>query len=503
PPVGKMLTVRHEEATAQWPGFAWPQTLLRACADELGLQWRHRERFFDDFAYENLLPHRFSQNGPDLAVGDLDGDGREDVFVGGAAGQAGAVWLQTAAGTFAGRPQPALVADAEYEDMGAALFDADGDGDLDLFVVSGSNEYLDRTEMYQDRLYLNDGRGGLQRAPDALPRITASGSCVVPADFDGDGDQDLFVGGRLVPQAWPQPARSYLLRNEGGRFVDVTEALAPGLARAGLVTTAAWADHDGDGDADLWVAGEWMPLRVWENEGGSFTERTEALGLEELTGWWYALYPFDPDGDGDLDLLAGNMGLNYRFQPRPQAPLEAFYADFDGGGGGDVVLARWENGKLYPVKGRDNLSERLKFIRNKYPSFAQFGAAEVYDIFGDKLEDALHLKANTFTSCWFENRGNGQWQMHALPAEAQWAPIMDVAAMDVDGDGKEEWLVVGNLYGTEVETPRMDAGVGAVLRWTGEEIAAMPSVRTGFYVPDDARAVAICRVQGRGVVALT
>ncbi len=502
PPVGKMLSVRHADAAERRPGFSRPRTMLRACADELGLAWRHRERFFDDFAYENLLPHRFSQNGPDLAVGDLDGDGREDVFVGGAAGQAGAVWLQTAAGTFAERPQPALVADAAFEDMGAALFDADGDGDLDLYVVSGSNEYLDRAEMYQDRLYLNDGKGNLKRAPQALPHIAASGSCVVPSDFDGDGDLDLFVGGRIVPQHYPEPARSYLLRNEGGRFVDVTETVAPALARAGLVTAAAWADHDGDGDADLWVTGEWMPLRVWENEGGAFTERTAEMGLAEMTGWWYALFPFDPDGDGDLDMLAGNMGLNYRFQPTAREPLEAFYADFDGGGGGDVVLARWENGKLYPVKGRDNLSERLKFIRNKYPSFAQFGAAEVYDIFGDKLKDALHLKAHTFASCWLENAGEGQWVVHRLPAEAQWSPVMDVTAMDINGDGREEWLAVGNLYGTEVETPRLDAGLGVVLQWRNGHMQALSASVSGFYVPDDARAVAVCRVQRRAL-ALT
>ncbi len=503
-PASGMHTLRYAEADAEWKGVEPPPTWLQECTPRLGLVHRHEERPFDDFAYENLLPHRFSQNGPDLAVGDLNGDGLDDLFVGGAAGQAAKVWLQTPEGRFVEKPQPALVADAAFEDMGAALFDFDGDGDLDLYVVSGSNEYLDQTEMYQDRLYLNDGQGLLRRAAAAvLPRIEASGSCVVPADFDGDGDWDLFVGGRVVPQRYPEPARSYLLRNERGRLVDATETLAKGLARAGLVTAAAWLDHDGDGDLDLWVAGEWMPLRVWENNGEEWIERTETLGFSRLTGWWYCLYPFDPDGDGDIDVLAGNMGLNYRFQPADATPLEAFYADFDGGGGGDVVLARWEEGKLYPVKGRDNLSERLKFIRNKYPSFAQFGAAQVAEIFGDKLKEALHLEARTFASCWLENAGEGQWVVHRLPPQAQWAPLMDVAEMDVDGDGRPEWLGVGNLYGTEVETPRMDAGLGVVLRWSGTELEAVPAALSGFYVPDDARAVAVGRVAGKGPVLWT
>ncbi len=499
-PHSGLLTSSYELAHEQWKGFSWSKPWLQECAPQLGIQYRHREQPFDDFAYENLLPHRFSECGPDLAVGDLNGDGLDDLVVGGAAGQAAHVWLQTPQGRFRPQVQPDFEADSAHEDTGMALFDADGDGDLDLYVVSGSNEFLDQYEMYQDRLYINDGSGHLRKDPNALPKIQASGSCVAPCDFDGDGDMDLFVGGRVVPQHYPEPARSYLLRNEGGRFVDVTEALAEGLAWAGLVSTATWIDHDGDGDMDLWVAGEWMPISVWENQNARFVARTEVFGFDQLKGWWYALHPFDPDGDGDMDVLAGNMGLNYHYQPTDTTPLEVFYADFDGGGGGDVVLARWENGKLYPIKGRDELSERLKFIRNRYTSFAQFGAADVYDIFGEKLKHALHLKATTFASCWLENTGDGQWSVHPLPPQAQWAPLMDVVAVDVNGDGQREWLGVGNLYATDATTPRMDAGVGVVLYWNGNALETLPPYQTGFYVPDDARAVAVSTVRGCGSV---
>jgi enediyne biosynthesis protein E4 len=356
-------------------------------------------------------------------------------------------------------------------------------------VASGGNEQPAGAAYYQDRLYLNDGQGQFTLATGALPALTGSGSCVRPADFDGDGDLDLFVGGRQQPGAYPLPGQSYLLRNEGGRFVDATAALAPALARTGMLTSAVWTDTDGDGDADLVVAGEWMPVQVWENTGGGFSPREL---LPQQQGWWFGLAAGDLDGDGDLDLVAGNLGLNYKYQASPEMPFEVYSKDFDQNGQRDIVLSFYQNNTLYPLRGRSCSSDQIASIKKKFPSYNAFASATLKEVYGDMgLEDALHYQAYTFASTWYENLGNGEWKAHPLPDLAQLSPANDFVLRDFDQDGKLDILLAGNLYVSEVETQRADAGCGLLLKGDGQGNFAPLSVpESGLFVPGDVKALA-------------
>ncbi|RMG68111.1 MAG: VCBS repeat-containing protein, partial [Bacteroidetes bacterium] len=310
----------------------------------------------------------------------------------------------------------------------------------------------------------------------------------------------VFVCGRQAPGAYPLPGRSYLLRNEGGRFTDVTEAQAPGLAEAGMLTQAVWTDYDGDGDPDLATAGAWMPVLIWENEGGALRRR-ELLPQQE--GWWYGLEAADLDGDGDVDLLAGNLGLNYKYHATAEAPFEVYSKDFDGNGQRDIVLSYYQQGNLYPLRGRSCSSQQIPDLKKKFPSYNQFAQATLAEVYGDMgLADALKLQAHTFASCWYENQGNGQWAVHQLPDEAQLSPANAFIVRDFDGDGKTDILLAGNLYTSEVETQRADAGCGLLLRGDGAgHFAPVPVTESGFFVPGDVKAMAWLAEAGLLVVA--
>ena len=482
----QVLTLQQAGASPALPAPAPAPATFEEQTAASGLRFTHRENAFDDYAREVLLPHQMSRFGPALATADVDGDGLTDVFVGGAAGQAGQLFRQVAAGRFA--PLPGRF-DPEHEDLGAAFFDADGDGDPDLYVASGSNEQPAGAAYYQDRLYRNEGEGRFVRVAEALPTLTGSGGQVVPADFDGDGDVDLFVCGRQAPGAYPLPGRSYLLRNEGGRFVDVTEAQAPGLAEAGMVTAAVWTDYDGDGDPDLALAGEWMPVLIWENAGGQLQRREL---LPQQAGWWYGLTAADLDGDGDPDLLAGNLGLNYKYKASAEAPFEVYSKDFDGNGQRDIVLSYYQQGTLYPLRGRSCSAQQIPTLKKKFPSYNQFAQATLSEVYGDMgLADALHLQAYTFATTWYENQGDGRWVAHPLPDLAQLSPSHAFVVRDFDGDGKVDILLAGNLYVSEVETQRADAGCGLVLRGDGRGgFTPLPVPVSGLFLPGDIRALA-------------
>ncbi|MEM9261477.1 MAG: FG-GAP-like repeat-containing protein, partial [Bacteroidota bacterium] len=293
------------------------------------LPYQHRENYFDDYRHQVLLPHKQSQNGPAAAVGDVNGDGLDDLYLGGSSGQAGELYLQTEAGSFSPSSAETFRGGSLLEDVAAIFFEADNDGDLDLYVVSGGNEFEAGSPFYQDRLYLNDGQGNFTVGNDRLPAFTSSGGCVSAADFDQDGDLDLFVGGRLQPHDYPAPAASYLLRNDGGTFTDVTDELAPFLRKLGLVTAAEWTDLDNDGQLDIMVVGEWMPLTVLYQRGDHFEPATDFTDASSpTTGWWFGLGKADLDGDGDDDFIFGNLGENYKYQASPAEPFEVFYDDF-------------------------------------------------------------------------------------------------------------------------------------------------------------------------------
>ncbi len=447
-----------------------------------GINYRHKEQIYNDYDKELLLPHKMSQNGPFLSKADVNKDGLEDFFIGGAKDQAGIIYLQKANNKFTKTLNPVFTTDKKYEDMGSVFFDADQDGDLDLYVVSGSNEFESNKKMYQDRLYLNDGAGMFTKS-NGLPKITSSGSKVSAADFDKDGDLDLFVGGRVVPQAYPNNPKSYLLVNQNGKFVDKTKMLADELSTYGMITDAAWVDIDQDDDLDLLTVGEWSPITLWENTNG----KLKSKALADTDGWWSSISPADLDQDGDIDFVVGNIGLNHKFSASDEKPLHIYCDDFDNTGTNDIVLAYHTEDNLFPVRGRDCSSEQMPFIKDKFPTFDAFSNASLTDIYGEKLDKALHKKAKMFNSIILRNN-NGEFSIESLPLEAQLSSINQTVMLDVDGDNILDLLVVGNMYQTEAETSRADASIGLLMKGASsgsyESIAVSNS---GFFAPEDAK----------------
>ncbi len=451
-----------------------------------GIDFVHREDTVDDFKSEPLLPYRYSRQGPALAAGDVNQDGLDDFFAGNGSGFGAALYIQTPQGNFKKQDGP-WVADSKYEDTGALMFDADGDNKTDIYVVSGGNAQMKEEDLYNDRLYLNTTRGFIKS--NALPALKKSGKCVCSADIDGDGDLDLFIGGRIIPGKYPQPAGSYILRNNGKkneqlRFEDVTPAVAPGLTKAGLVTDAVWVDFDKDGDTDLVIVGEWMRVRFFENNSGIFTEVTDKLGFQNTVGWWYSIHATDVDQDGDIDFIAGNLGQNYKY--REDQSFEVFSNDFDLDGRQDIVLAYMENGVRYPANGFDATVGQIPVIGQRYMTYDEFGKATLEEVYGKSiLDQSLSYKVNMFASVWIENEGKGKFAIHNLPNRAQFSSISDIA--DINYRGKS-YVIGGNLYNSEVETPRNDASVGLILNYNKESgIVAVPPSESGLMIKGEVR----------------
>ncbi|MEE9361556.1 MAG: VCBS repeat-containing protein [Cellulophaga sp.] len=458
----------------------------------------HIENENDDYAWELLLPHKMSQFGPSIGVGDVNGDGREDFYLGGAAGISGKLFLQNKNGTFKEMQKGDWVLDKASEDMGVALIDIDGDKDLDLFVVSGGNEFNVGNKELQDRLYINDGSGNFTKEPNLLPNYLASGSCVVPNDFDQDGDIDLFIGGRLTPRKYPYAADSYLLENRNGKLVNVSQEKAPDMIGLGLVTAASWTDYNNDGLEDLIVVGEWMPVTIFTQlKKGGFQKEI----IENSEGWYYEVKTADMDADGDEDIIVGNLGLNYKYKASPENPFEVHSYDFDSNGSLDIVLSYYEHGISFPVRGKSCSSQQIPSLAEKFPSFESFGDSNLENIYGESLKSALNLKAKTFASAYIENTGNGDFIVNPLPSLAQVSSINSILIDDFDKDGIMDLLVSGNLYPAEIETPRNDAGIGLFLKGNGNGDFSPVSVETsGFFVPNDAKDMKRIKVGNKEVV---
>ncbi len=495
-----VLVISYNGAVEKIPDVVKEARPFKKITQSLDLPFQHQEDPYDDYQHEPLLPHKYSTLGPGVAVADINEDGYQDFFVGNATGAEGKLYLQTAEGGFIEQQGP-WTSDGAFEDTGALFLDADNDGDHDLYVVSGGYDVTRTGKDFQDRLYINIE--GTFHSSESLPVMAASGQAIAACDFDHDGDVDLFLGGRVTAGQYPLPPKSYLLQNNGAqdldlRFEPLTSHGAHDLAEIGMVTSAVWSDINGDGWEDLILAGEWMPVTIFLNEKGSLTNKTQELDMQSKAGWWYGLSALDVDNDGDNDLIAGNLGLNYKYTASFEKPFEVFLNDFDLNGKDDIVLGVHKEGRLLPLRGRECSSQQVPVIKHRYETYREFASADLIDIYGESmLENAVHYQATTFAHYWLENRGNGHFDWHLLPNRSQFSPVSSILPFDYDGDDYPDLLVAGGLYDAEVETPRADAGIGLVLRnRKGEGFEAVPPALSGLYVTGNVKDVQPIVIRG-------
>ncbi|QCR21342.1 VCBS repeat-containing protein [Pontibacter sp. SGAir0037] len=476
-----------------------PETApLQEAAGSYNILFKHLEDDKIDFNVQKTMPHKYTQSGPGIAVGDIDGNGLEDFYIGGASGRPGTFFLQQSTGRFVMSDKQIIRNGPKVEEeMGVLFFDADQDGDLDLYVVSGSYEFEEGSPYFQDKVYKNNGKGIFTLDAEALPALYASGSCVKAADYDQDGDLDLFVGTRVISGKYPLAPASYILQNNNGRFTDVTAQVCPELKTLGMVADALWSDFDGDGQVDLIIAGEWMPVTFFKNKKGKLTNVTEATGLANKIGWWNSLVAGDFDGDGDIDYMAGNLGLNTNYVATEDMPLLVYAKDFDDNGNIDPVLACYmkaEDGtmKAFPMHNRDDLNAQMPRTRSIFARYANYSTATIEQVLKpEETKDALILRATHLANSYIENLGGGKFKLTALPVEAQLAPVYGMVTEDINHDGNLDVLLVGNDYGTEVFTGRYDAFKGLYLQGNGKGgFVPQPLSRSGFYVPGDAKGLA-------------
>jgi enediyne biosynthesis protein E4 len=470
-----------------------------------GLAYAQKVSSRVDYGVQALLPYLISSQGPAIAVADVNGDHLDDVFIAGSGGVAGQLVLQKMDGTFSApaRGEP-WTADKGYEDWGATFFDANGDGLPDLYVASGGYQLTPSSTLLQDRLYINKGGGHFVKDSLALPTMLTSTATVRAGDFTGDGKLDLFVGGRLTPRSYPYPTRSYLLRNDGGHFTDVTKAVAPDLVSpGGMITDAVWVDFDGDGRLDLVTVGEWMPIQFYHNDGKHLRNVTAAMHLPPMRGWWYSLAVGDFDHDGRPDIVAGNLGLNYDYTASTDAPFGIYAGDFTGSRHTDIVLSKKMGDTEYPWAGLVPLGRDIYTLGIKFPTFGSFAQASIQQVLTPaQLQNAVHYQADTFASVFLHNAGGGRFRVTDLPNLAQIAPIKGIVVDDVDGDGNLDLIVAGNLYDVEPNTPRADAGNGLWLRGDGKgHFAPVAPYQSGFLAPRNVSGLALAKTAiGKAVI---
>jgi hypothetical protein len=489
----QLITVKNEEAgtSASKKEQAIGNTLFSDVTGQFNIDFTHKESNYFDFAYQRALPQKYSQLGPPIACGDVNGDGLMDFFVGGAAYQSGKIFIQQANGNFSS--SDLSTGTKNEEDVGALFFDADGDKDVDLLITSGSNEFGTYTGYNHPRLYTNDGKGNFSINSNAFPDEINDIACVVTAaDIDQDGDMDLFIGGRMLPQKYPRSPRSYILRNDHGKFTDITKNVCEGLEYPGLITGAVFTDLNNDKKTDLVICGEWMPLRFFINENGKFKEITEQTGLKNMDGQWRSLQAADLDNDGDMDLIAGNLGLNNKFHISSETPLRLYAGDFDGNRSADIIPAYYikdnnEHYELFPALDRNQLADQVPSIKKKFLLHSDYARATMQDLLkAIPAKDMVEKDCQTTASVWIENLGNGKFITHVLPLEAQFAPINCIVTSDMDGDGNTDILLAGNEYQNELMTGPYDASYGLFLKGRGKGVfTPVTLVQSGFILDGD------------------
>ena len=488
-PTNTNIILRYQDATASRMSSSSQSTYFTELDAARMLPFNHRENTFVDFEREPLLPHMLSRLGPAIAREDVNRDGLEDVFLGGARGQKSMLYLQQLDGTFQEANIPDFTAHADYEDVDAAFLDVDNDGDMDLYVISGGNDFENGNPIYQDRLYINNGFGGFTDQTAALPEMRTSTGVVAPYDYDRDGDLDLFVGGRTTPGQYPTSPRSYLLENDQGVFLDVTESVAPALLSPGMITDASWGAVSGTDQVELVIAGEWMPIRVFNyTRADGFSEATTNAGLSPFSGWWNTLVLQDLDADGDLDILAGNKGKNSGLSPSNEAPVILYASDMDANGRLDAVITHSLKDARHAIYWRNELVQQIPRWQAVFPDQTSYARATFNDLAALIPPDAQQYTANDFETRVFENDGSGSFSSVPLPVEVQIAPVQSFVVQDFDGNGHQDILMAGNNFATRAEWGRDNAGEGLLLLGhPGLTFEAVPAAHLGTSLDGDIR----------------
>ncbi len=497
-PVNQKLVMSPEDAEEihQWASSIALDPYFLAMEDTL--PYDHIEDDYNDFKRQSLIPNMLSHQGPHIAQADINGDGLMDLYASGAKRQAGVMLVQQADGTWTPSSQPELDEDYLHEDTDALFFDADSDGDIDLYVVSGGFAYMEVDVLLQDRLYLNDGKGNFTRATDNLPAFWVSSSSINAFDIENDGDLDLFIGGRVKTGRYPEPVSSRILINDGkGKFSDGTAKHASFLENFGMVTDAVVLDVDQDGWTDLMVVGEWMPIMLLKNNNG-LLKQEQIQGISHSTGWWNRMVAEDLDNDGDLDIVLGNFGWNNQLNPSENEPVEIIFDDFDQNESLDPFLTYYIQGISSPLVSRDEALNQLFSLRKKFRDYKSYADATLEEIFSpEQIVNASRLKAETFSSVVLENNGDGTFRWHELPIEAQFSPVYAIAFLDVDGDGLKDLILGGNQSYTRIKIGKMDANYGMLFINQGNcQFTFVPQRKSGLSVKGDVRDIAVIEREG-------
>ena len=506
--VNQFLVIDQNQGSTQFTDSTGKQSYPIFQKTEMirGLDYTHMENDFVDFDRDRLLFQMLSNEGPHMAIGDVNGDGLDDIYICGAKDSPGGMFVQDTQGHFKRTNEILFEADKISEDTDCVFFDADGDGDQDLYVASGGNEFPSSSSALCDRLYINDGTGYFVKSDQTLPvGKYESTSCVQPADFDKDGDIDLFIGIRLLPFSYGLPVNGYLLENDGhGNFTNVTEQMAPALIKAGMITDMVWSDIDNDADLDMVIVGDWMPVKIMVNNKNMFTDESERFNLSNTEGWWHTITAKDLNGDGKMDFVLGNHGLNSFFKASVIKPVTMYVNDFDLNGSVEQIICTFNGDKSYPVAMKDDLVKQIPSLEVKYKKYDDYKDQTIADIFpSEVLKRSVVLNVRVMESCTMINSGSGSFVLTPLPVEAQFTPIYAILTNDFDSDGIPDIILGGNQYRAKPQTGIYDAGYGILLK--GSEAPTFESVsilKSGFFTKGEIRDLKIFTINGNKVVAV-